>query len=138
MMAEENFGFIEIDHTADCALKVWAPDLPGLFRLAATGMYSLTETTFAVQPRVERVIALSGIDTESLLVSFLSELLYLGESEGLGFDHFQVTVLDTTLHAWVGGVPIAGQKREIKAVTYHNLQIIHTAAGFSVTIVFDV
>lgn len=137
-MAEENFGFIEIDHTADWALKVWAPDLPQLFRMAAVGMYSLTEATFEEQPRVERMIELSGIDVESLLVSFLSELLYLGESEGLGFDRFQINVLDTTLRALAEGAPIAVQKKEIKAVTYHNLQIRHTAAGFSVTIVFDV
>jgi len=137
-MAEENFGFIEIEHTADWALKVWAPDLPGLFRLAAEGMYSLTETTLEVLPRVERTIELSGIDAESLLVSFLSELLYLSESENLGFDRIQVNLPGTTLKAVVEGAPISGQRKEIKAVTYHNLQIRHTPAGFSVTIVFDV
>ncbi len=138
MMAEENFGFTEIEHTADWALKVWAPDLPGLFRLAAEGMYSLTETMLHAQPRIERAIELTAIDMESLLVSFLSELLYLSETESLGFDRFQVVLRDTTLQAWLEGAPISGQKKEIKAVTFHNLRICRTPGGFSVTIVFDV
>jgi SHS2 domain-containing protein len=138
MMTTENFGFTEIGHTADWALKVWAPDLPTLFRMAAEGMYSLTETTLEGQPRIERTIEIEGTDTEDMLVSFLAELLYLSESEGFGFDQFQVSLRDSTLQAVVYGAPIAEQKKEIKAVTYHNLLIRRTPAGFSVTIVFDV
>mgnify|MGYP000960768835 CR=1 FL=1 len=137
-MTDESFGFKEIGHTADWALEVSAPDLPGLFRLAAEGMYALTETTLKAHPRVERSIELSAIDEESLLVAFLSELLFLSESEGLGFDRFQITLHGPALQAQIEGAPIAGQKKEIKAVTYHNLQISRTPAGVSVTIVFDV
>jgi len=138
MMTTDNFGFSEIGHTADWALKVWAPDLPMLFRLAAEGMYSLTEITLEPGPRIERTIELTGYDTESLLVSFLTELLFLNESQGLGFDQFQITLRQTTLHAVVSGAPIAAQNKEIKAVTYHNLHVSRSSAGFSVTIVFDV
>lgn len=138
MMSDENFGFTEISHTADWAIKVLAPDLPGLFGLAAEGMYALMETILDAQPRLERLIELSSIDPESLLVSFLSELLYLSEAEGLGFDRFQIYLHDLTLRAVVFGASIAARNKEIKAVTYHNLQIRRTSAGFSVTIVFDV
>jgi SHS2 domain-containing protein len=138
MMADENFGFTEIGHTADWALQVRAPDLPALFRLAAEGMFALMEVDLEPGPRVARSIELSGIDTESLLVSFLSEVLYLGEIEGLGFDRFDVTLRDSALQAVVEGAPLAGQKKSIKAVTYHNLAIRRAPGGFSVTIVFDV
>ena len=137
-MEDTEFGFTEIEHTADWALKVWAPDLSQLFAQAAEGMYWLMETTLRPGPRCERQIELAGGDAESLLVGFLSELLYLGEIEGLGFDQFDVTIEEERLTARVRGAPVAEQKKEIKAVTYHNLQVIQTQRGLAVTIVFDV
>jgi SHS2 domain-containing protein len=138
MMDDREFGFTEIPHTADWALKVWAPNLSILFAQAAQGMYWLTETHLHTSPRVEQQIELDGVDAESLLVSFLSELLYFGESDGMGFDQFAVTVNETHLRAAVSGAPIAEQRKEIKAVTYHNLAIQETPQGLEVTIVFDV
>ena len=141
-MAERGFGFTEIEHTADWALKVWAPNLAGLFAQAAEGMYWLMETGLADGPREERAFEVEGIDNESMLVAFLSELLYWGETEGLGFDQIAVDIQETHLRAHLRavarGAPIALQKKEIKAVTYHNLAIHHAAGSYTVTIVFDV
>ncbi len=137
-MADRESGFTEIAHTADWALNVWAPNLPLLFVQAAEGMYWLMETGLQAGPRVERVVELDGVDTESLLVAFLNELLYLGESEGLGFDQFDVTLAENHLRAAVQGAPIALLKKEIKAVTYHNLAVKHTGKLYTVTIVYDV
>lgn len=138
MVIQKDSGFSEIDHTADWAINVWAPSLSELFVQAAKGMYWLMETTLRENPRVEREIALEGADHESLLVSFLSELLYLGDSEEQGFDHFEVTVEDTRLVARLQGAPVQEQKKEIKAVTFHNLQVRQKPEGYDVTIVFDV
>ncbi len=139
MMADRGFGFTEIEHTADWALKVWAPDLSLLFAQAAEGMYWLMETTINNdEPPVERIIQIKGMDPEELLVGFLSELLYLGESEGLGFNQFEVAFQENGLRAVARGGMIASQKKEIKAVTYHNLEVRHTEQGVTVTIVFDV
>ncbi len=137
-MAETGFGFTEIEHTADWALKVWAPNLPLLFTQAAAGMLWLMEIRLEDSPRVERVIEVHGADNESLLVAFLSELLYCSESEGLGFDQFEIALQETRLHAVARGAPIALQKKEIKAVTYHNLAIRRAEETYTVTIVFDV
>jgi SHS2 domain-containing protein len=38
----------------------------------------------------------------------------------------------------VEGAPIQTQSKEIKAVTYHNLEIRETSRGLEVSIVFDV
>jgi len=137
-MNELSAGFTEIEHTADWALIVWAPNLGHLFALAAEGMYWLMEVTLQSEPIVERVIELESADTESLLVAFLSELLYLSEMEGIGFNRFEVSVVKNRVTAAVRGAAMASQKKEIKAVTYHNLNIENTAGTYSVTIVFDV
>ncbi len=137
-MADRGFGFTEIEHTADWAIKVWAPNLALLFAQAAEGMYWLMETLLAPGPRVERVVEIEGIDVESRLVNFLSELLYLSESEGLGFDQFEIIFPENRLKAVVRGAPVAMRKKEIKAVTYHNLAVRYDGEEYTVTIVFDV
>jgi SHS2 domain-containing protein len=78
------------------------------------------------------------MDPEGLLVAFLSEILYFGEHENLGFDSIDVEIDDNQLQGVLSGSGIASRKKEIKAVTYHNLQIIHEDGRFQVEIVFDV
>ncbi|HEX9017892.1 MAG TPA: archease [Anaerolineaceae bacterium] len=138
MIDENGFGFIEIEHTADWALKITAADLPELFTLAARGMYWLMHLSLVDAPRITRSLDLDGVDNEALLVTFLSELLYLNESEGLAFDDFELSFQAAHLRAVLHGAPAAGQKKEIKAVTYHNLAIRPTENGLEATIVFDV
>jgi len=131
-------GFLEITHTADWALKVWATDVPGLFVQAARGMYSLMEIRLAVQPRLRRVLELKAEDAEGLLVSFLGELLFYLEQEKLAFDSILVSIDHVHLRAELEGASIEAQSKEIKAVTYHNLAIQKTGSGFEVTIVLDI
>lgn len=137
-MDENRAGFREIAHTADWALEVWAPDLAELFAQAASGMFWLMQTELLDNPRQDRVIVLEAADIESLLVAFLSELLYLGEIEDLAFDRFDITLSATSLRAVVQGAGAAQQKKEIKAVTFHNLQVQQSGEGYRVTVVFDV
>jgi SHS2 domain-containing protein len=132
-------GFREHEHTADWELEVWAPDLPSLLEEAARGMYSLAGVHLHSKPRVTRELMLRSGDPERLLVNFLSELLYLAEQDGLGFDTFRLELCADVLQARLEGASIAGYQKEIKAVTYHNLQIQRTSTGgVSVFIVFDV
>ena len=131
-------GFQEIDHTADWALHVWAPDLVALFAQAARGMYCLSGMQLRASPRLTRVLNVQGHDSETLLVNFLMELLFLGEQEDLGFDKFDLSLEEYSLEARLVGAPIASQQKEIKAVTYHNLDINSGPRGLEVTITFDV
>jgi SHS2 domain-containing protein len=71
-------------------------------------------------------------------VSFLSELLYYTEREGLFFDSYDIKLDGHTLQAQVAGVPIARQSKEIKAVTYHNLEVRANQGRLEANIVFDV
>lgn len=137
-MDEIEAGFREIPHTADWALEVWAPGLNELFVQAAAGTYWLMQTVLQDEPRVVRQIELEAADAEALLVAFLSELLYLGEVESLAFDQFELSITGQTLRALLKGAQAARQKKEIKAVTFHNLQIRHSQQGYRVTVVFDV
>ncbi len=139
IMSEESLaGFRERPHTADWALDVWAADLASLLRHAALGMYALMGVRTRSSPRVTHHFDLPFVDPESLLVCFLSELLYLGGRDDIGFDSFDLALADSILRATVSGLPIITQAKEIKAVTYHNLLVRRTGRGLETTIVFDV
>lgn len=137
-MGRPEAGFREREHTADWELQVWAPELAALFEQAARGMYALTGTRPQDGPRQERELEVQAEDLEGLLVAFLSELLYLGEIEGLCFEVFEISLGDGILRARLQGAPIASQVKEIKAVTYHNLVVRETERGFEANLVFDV
>jgi SHS2 domain-containing protein len=101
-------------------------------------MYTLSGAHLQPSPRQQRSFSISAPDPESLLVRFLSELLYFGEAEGLAFDGFDLRMNGDRLNAYLEGAPIASLGKEIKAVTYHNLKIQKNEQGLRVRIVFDV
>ena len=87
---------------------------------------------------MKRTFEAEATDAESLLVAFLSELVFAVEQEHLIFIEFHVQVEGIKLKVEMSGVPILSLTKAIKAVTYHNLQIQPTARGYEVEIVFDV
>jgi len=135
---DQSAGYQELEHTADWELFVWAPDLPELLRQAARGMYALSDTRVEPGEPQARQICIEFSDRETLLVSFLAELLYFGEVEGLAFEQMVLNLDDNCLDAELLGNRIQHLSKEIKAVTYHRMQVRETEHGLAVNIVFDV
>lgn len=133
-------GFEEIEHTADWSLRIWGRDLAELLANAALGMSSLIVSDLSSLPTdVERQLAVDSIDPESLLVDWLSELAYWAEMEGLVFKEFELEEVSSTHLAAVSrGGQAPELTKHIKAVTYHNLEIVETKNGLETTVVFDV
>lgn len=132
--------FEEIEHTADWALRVRGRDLSQLLVNAARGMSSLLVPELAEMPlEVEKHFELEAYDAESLLVNWLSELAYWAEAEGIVFAEFELhQVTPTHLQAAVRGGRVSDLQKHIKAVTYHNLEIVKTDDGLTAIVVFDV
>ena len=131
--------FQEVDHTADWALRVWGATVPELFVNAARGMYHLVGAERRGGATVVRPLNLQALDLEALLVDWLAELLYRLQEHNEVFDTLQIESLTADrLQACVAGGPAGPLEKYIKAVTFHNLRIVHTEAGYEVTVVFDV
>ena len=137
-MMLENCGFFELEHTADWALKIWAPDLEQLLITAARGMYSLSETQTDAKSIQQVVFSLPFLDKETLLVDFLSELLFLGEVSNQAAIDYKIGLTAAELSAYISVAEIKSRKKEIKAVTFHHLEISSTERGLETVIVFDV
>ena len=138
MENSESSGFRDVDHTADVALEVWAPDLSGLFMQAVQGMYHLMNLQFANQPGILMQFELSAPDEESLLVMFLSEVLFAVETQQVAFNPISVECSGSSLQALATVKSIICQTRSIKAVNFHNLSIHQEPGRCTVTVVFDV
>jgi SHS2 domain-containing protein len=131
-------GYQEVEHTADIALKVWAADFQTLLRQAAFGLYDLMGVISQADTLVAGYFILKQDSFETILVDFLSELLFLAEEKGQLFVTFSFDEQDDGLSVRMAGQEILSQERDVKAVTFHNLDVRQTDCGFEATITFDV
>jgi len=133
-------GFEEIDHTADAALHLWAPDFEALLIQAARGAaWIMTDKMSSGPFPVRKHMALEAFDRESLLVAWLGELAYSAEADRELFFSFEFNrVTDSRLIVDAEGIRVLALKTVIKAVTYHDLEIIETERGLEATVVLDV
>lgn len=131
-----------LDHTADIGLIIYGQDLMALFEHAGVGFFHLITDLKKVRPKIERRVELGGQCLERLLVDWLGELLYLHEVHDLLFKEFNMeTVGEQGLKAVVRGEPfqdgIHSIKTEIKAVTYHQIQVKKEDGGWRAQVIFD-
>jgi len=143
-LTESVINYETLDHTADLAVKVQAEFLPELYHNCASAMFDIMIGLENICPeKVGERFELSGTDLENLLVNMLSELLYRFNVHKMVYGDFTIEYLThEKLTVYAKGQKfdksIHELKTEIKAATYHDLQIEATADGFTVTIVFDV
>jgi len=131
------------DHTADIGLRIRADNLDTLFGEAARGLFSLlVENIGDVQPTRQETIRLEGTATDYLLFDWLSELLFRFETEHLLFAEFTVSVTEEGLSAVIRGEPVDPSRHrllhEIKAITYHQLEVRQTDDGWIAEVIVDI
>ncbi|MBI2469937.1 MAG: archease [Planctomycetes bacterium] len=134
--------YILIDHTADIGIDVFGTTLQELFTNAAFALFDIIADLSKVECKVEYNVNVSGIDREQLLVSWLSELLYLHDVKYLLFKDFHITDMkENQLTASVCGEAFTDGKHEIKteikAVTYHGLSIVQEDHQWKARVIFD-
>lgn len=131
--------FREVDHRADLALEVHGRDLSELLRNAAFGMLELAGAVPKSRRARRRTIRLEAHDEGSLLITWLEELLYSLETRQRTWLEAEIrTEGGRRLTAVVREVPLQSITKNIKAATYHALEIVKEGHGLTTTIVFDV
>jgi SHS2 domain-containing protein len=129
--------------TADVGLLVWGRTMKELFENSAAGLFRIAASTRGVGMDVERRIRVRGADGPERLVAWLSEWLYLFDSEGFIGRRFHVekTGGGTVTGTGWGDIYDPGRhslRTEIKGVTYHGLEISVREKGFRARLIFDV
>lgn len=135
--------FETFDHTADVGLRVSAATLEELFVEAARGLTSLlVENIDDVRPVVTETIQLAGTETDYLLFDWLNELLFRFETYRLLCCEFDVRLNGQGLEATIHGEPSDPTRHrlahEVKAITYHGLNVQHTESGWQTELILDI
>lgn len=140
--------YSELEHTADWAIRVWGDNLDALFRHAAEAMFELQGADMTAEPELTLELSCTGIDRETLLVAWLSELLFHSEMQDALWTRFDVRVVqaapDTreTDPQWALGARIDGRRcrghlAHVKAVTYYQLSVEQVGGRWEATVTFD-
>lgn len=131
-----------VEHTADVGIEAYGKSLEEAFENAAKGMFAIITNKSKIDSIVSKKIEIENEgDDELLLVDWLNELLYIHDVEGLVFGEFDVSI-DDKLVAYAYGEEYNRQKHgygvEIKAVTYHMLEIKRDKKGVKIKVLFDI
>ena len=130
-------------HTADVGITARADTLPALFADAARGLFSLIVGNAAtVEPRARERFDLQADDLDDLLFDWLSELLFRFDTRHLLFVDFDVTIAGTALTGTAAGEPYDQSRHEleheVKAITYHGLDVRRSGDGWEATVIVDI
>ena len=136
-------SFEILEHTADIGFRARGRTLAELFETSAEAMASIALELEDISPRLEYPLQAEGADDESLLVNWLSEVLYWMDGERLAFRSFQVKDLGGGRVRGVGlGEPHDPARHHariiVKAVTYHQLKVAQTPEGWCAEVYLDI
>jgi SHS2 domain-containing protein len=131
-----------IDHTADLGIVVAETTLKALFQKASHAMMSIMLEQKSDETGEPIHISVQGSDLPDLMVRWLGEILYIFEGENRVVT--QTKILEITsnhLDAQIKTIPFSSTKHEIlteiKAVTYHQIEVIRKGDLWNARIIFD-
>jgi SHS2 domain-containing protein len=129
---------------ADCALQIDGRDLGDLFATAAHALADVMVDPRTLAGHAERTIRLEASALDLLLYDWLSELIFLKDSEQLIFPRAEVSVRVTppALDARIIGGRIDRAhtvlRADAKAVTLHQFSLEPRAAGWYARVIIDI
>ena len=124
----KKFEFVDIT-TSDVAFVARGKNLNELFENAALAMFEVMVNTKQIKPKIEKKIKVKAEDLNSLMFSWLNELLVYVDGENLAFSEFNVKIDEEKfeLSATCKGEKINREKHEtktaVKSCTYHQMKI---------------
>jgi len=141
-----------LPHTADLKIRVYGNSIEELFKHALIGMfqsmrpaapechYNENKRLVCANLPINHAIEVNSPDRDALLVDFLSYALYLSDVHNEAYLDVTIDLLDMKrILAHVHGIKIKGfDESEIKAVTYHDLNIVKMNGLWQTEIVFDI
>jgi len=135
--------FRVLEHTADVGFEAFGWSLDEVYANAARALFYLIVELDQVGPAERISVTVQGTDREALLVNWLSELLFLHDSEGWLFREFKILrIEDTSLNAVAIGERFHASRHHlkmlVKAITYHQLALGKTSEGWRAQVYVDI
>ncbi|MFP4027465.1 MAG: archease [Candidatus Brocadiia bacterium] len=133
----------EINHTADLALRVRGDSWEDLLTNAARGMIDSVLDPEKIRPAQEKEVRANADTREGLIVEFLEEILFAFDAENFAPRNVELNhATEKSVRAILKGEGFNRERHEIrnaiKAVTWHQLEVLYHDGNWEVTIIFDV
>jgi SHS2 domain-containing protein len=139
------YRYLEELSSADAAFEASGMTLEELFRDAAIATFEVMTDTKTLNQLLTREIVLENESVDGLLIDWLSELVFLKDTENLLFSVFNVNIRKNdvyVLKAEAKGEKINRKKHslrsDVKAVTYHMFEVIKTGDTWTARVVLDI
>ncbi len=131
------------EHQADIGIRGKGNTLAEAFEQAALAMFEIMVDTIDLNPTESQIVEIEADNSEELLISWLSELLFLKDVENKIFSRFEISKIDdNTIMAKVYGEKIDflrhKLKLEVKAATWTQLAIKKHDNGYIAQCLVDV
>ncbi|MEM0357890.1 MAG: archease [Candidatus Bathyarchaeia archaeon] len=145
MRGKKGYKFLE--HMADAYIAAYGKDLAEALENAAAAMFDVMTDIKKVGPEIEDYVEVSGEDEYALLYNWLEALLVKAEIEGMLYSKFKITELNRNnggfrLKAKIWGEKFNPQKHVqkvgVKAVTYHQMEIVKKKDRAVVKFILDI
>ncbi len=132
-----------LEHTADVGFEAFGATREEVFANAARALFYLIVELETIDPREEVRVQVTGPDPASVLVNWLSEILFLHDAEGWLFREFEIQSLqDDSLRAIARGEKFQRPRHQakllVKAITYHQLALGKTPRGWRAQVYVDI
>ena len=141
-MDSNSATFTLLDHTADLGIMVTGSNLSDLFEKAAHSMMQIMIQERPAGKTRSLQLSVSGQDHADLMVRWLGEILYLFQGEDKIITSAEISSISKSrINATLQTVPFNPKQHEvlaeIKAVTYHRIEVICEKGCWKATIIFD-
>jgi SHS2 domain-containing protein len=138
----ENKCYEYIDHTADLGIRGYGKTFLDALIHVAQGMFAAIHDLKYVDAVESRPVDITAATAEDLVVQYLSYLLYLHDAEKFITKEYQIQVNDSNrILGTLRGERFNPDKHyildEVKAVTYHQLQVEQIDQGWMIQVICD-
>jgi len=129
-----------LEHKADLKIRAFGKDKKELFSNMLLAMAESQKPEIKGKQKNKRQIKIKSLDLAVLLVDFLSEALYLSQvNKEIYFDINFKKFSNTEIEGELIGQKVARFGEDIKAVTYHSLNIHQKKdKTWEATVLFDI
>lgn len=128
-----------LPHTADVRLQIFGETPQEVFQNALLGIREVLKPIISQEKSQRRRIEIESLDASALLVDFLSEILYLVQTEKEIYEKIELEKLtERELKGWIEGKKIESFGEDIKGVTYHEAYFQKKDGKWEAMVIFDI
>lgn len=144
-MNKNNKNFKYFDTTADIGIETTSENMTEAFKNSALATLNLITDIEKIETKISKEITLTSEDEYGLLYDWITELLILLDSENFMASEYDITITqennEYTLKGNILGdtydTSIYNYKTEVKAITYHEMNIDKNDNNIKIKFIVD-